>query len=95
MEALSVRRIGSAVLDLCYVAAGRLDGYWELKNYPWDLAAAGLIAREAGARVTNVFGDEDYLEEPCSIVAANVHIHPQMIKILEGARIVEVKSGQD
>ena len=49
-----VRRLGSAALDLCYVAAGRFDGFWELSLKPWDVAAGGLICEEAGARVTNV-----------------------------------------
>ena len=53
-----VRRIGSAALDLCYVACGRFDGYWELRVKPWDLAAGGLIASEAGATVTNLRGED-------------------------------------
>ena len=51
-----VRRLGSAALDLCYVAAGRFDGFWELILSPWDVAAGGLIASEAGAIVTNIDG---------------------------------------
>ena len=51
-----VRRMGSAALDLCYVAAGRFDGYWELTVKPWDVAAGGLVAEEAGAIVTNLDG---------------------------------------
>ena len=51
-----VRRLGSAALDLCYVAAGRFDGYWEVSLNAWDVAAGGLICEEAGARVTNVNG---------------------------------------
>ena len=55
-----VRRLGSAALDLCYVAAGRFDGYWELSLNPWDLAAGALIALEAGAVVTNLDGAKGY-----------------------------------
>lgn len=74
-----VRRLGSAALDLCYVAAGRFDGFWEISLKPWDVAAGGLIAEEAGALVTNVSGGADYLSSPQSIVAANPHLHPKML----------------
>jgi len=70
-----VRRLGSAALDLCYVAAGRVDGYWEVSVQPWDLAAGGLIAAEAGALVTNLQGGPDYLTPPCHILAANPTLH--------------------
>lgn len=76
-----VRRLGSAALDLCYIAAGRLDGYWELAVKTWDVAAGGLIAEEAGARVTNVKGNPNYCDLPVSIIAANPRLHQQ---ILEG-----------
>ena len=66
-----VRRLGSAALDLCYVAAGRLDGYWELSLRPWDLAAGGLVAEEAGARVTTLDGQPDYISPPCSLIAVH------------------------
>jgi myo-inositol-1(or 4)-monophosphatase len=78
-----VRRLGSAALDLCYVAAGRFDGFWELSLNPWDLAAGGLIASQAGAQVTTVAGGPDYLRPPCSILAANPKIHAQMLHVLE------------
>ncbi len=77
-----VRRLGSAALDLCFVAAGRFDGYWELRLKPWDVAAGGLIAAEAGAVVTNLRGGEDYLSPPQSILAANPAIHKQMLAVL-------------
>ena len=70
-----VRRLGSAALDLCYVAAGRFDGYWELSLKPWDLAAGILIAAEAGAKVTTVLGENDCLIPPCSVLAAPPVIH--------------------
>lgn len=56
-----VRRAGSAALDLCYVGAGRLDGYWEMALHPWDVGAGLLVAREAGARVTDFEGTDDVL----------------------------------
>jgi myo-inositol-1(or 4)-monophosphatase len=75
-----VRRLGSAALDLCYVACGRFDGFWELRLNPWDVAAGGLIAREAGAKVTNLTGGDDFISPPQSILAANPHIHPLMLR---------------
>jgi myo-inositol-1(or 4)-monophosphatase len=77
-----VRRLGSAALDLCYVAAGRFDGYWELSLKPWDLAAGALIALEAGARVTSVQGGAELLVPPYSVLAATPAIHRQMLATL-------------
>jgi len=57
-----VRRAGAAALDLCYVAAGRLDGFWEMGLQPWDLAAGTLIIREAGGMVTGLDGSEGFME---------------------------------
>ena len=78
-----VRRLGSAALDLCYVAAGRFDGFWEIRLNPWDVAAGGLIAQEAGALVTDLRGGQDYLTQPLSILAANPFIHTAMLAILK------------
>ena len=77
-----VRRLGSAALDLSYVAAGRFDGFWELALKPWDVAAGGLICEEAGARVTNVKGKADYISPPQSVVATTSGIHEHMLKEL-------------
>lgn len=77
-----VRRLGSAALDACYVAAGRFDGFWELALRPWDIAAAGLIAEESGARVTAVDGKPDYISTPQSILAAAPGIYEKMWKQL-------------
>jgi len=74
-----VRRLGSAALDLCYVAAGRFDGFWEMALKPWDVAAGGLICEEAGAFVTNVNGVRDYISPPQSVVAATPGIHSRML----------------
>ena len=73
-----VRRLGSAALDACWVAAGRFDGFWEIALSPWDVAAGGLIAEEAGAIVTNTRRGTDYLEAPQSIIAATPGIHAQI-----------------
>jgi myo-inositol-1(or 4)-monophosphatase len=77
-----VRRLGSAALDLCYVAAGRFDGYWELTLNAWDVAAGGLIAEQAGARVTNLNGSADYLSPPYSILAAAPGVYEAMREVL-------------
>lgn len=74
-----VRRLGSAALDLCYVATGRFDAFWEIRLGPWDVAAGGLIAQEAGAVVTNIHGDGDYMSPPQSIVASNRFIHTRVL----------------
>jgi len=78
-----VRRLGSAALDGCYVAAGRFDGFWELTLKPWDIAAAGLIAEEAGARVTATNGTADYISTPQSILAAAPGIHEKLLEQLK------------
>lgn len=80
-----VRRLGSAALDLCYVAAGRFDGFWEMALNPWDVAAGGLICEEAGARVTNVRGEADYISPPQSVLAAAPGIHARMLQELRDA----------
>jgi myo-inositol-1(or 4)-monophosphatase len=77
-----VRRLGSAALDLCYVAAGRFDGYWELSLKQWDIAAGSLIAAEAGAVVTTLAGGPDILTPPCSLITAPPVIHAKMLEIL-------------
>ncbi len=84
-EAQAVRRMGSAALDLCYVAAGRFDGYWEARIHPWDVAAGSVIVEEAGGRLTatdgspfDVFGGQ--------ILATNGAIHDAMAAVIARAR---------
>jgi myo-inositol-1(or 4)-monophosphatase len=77
-----VRRLGSAALDACWVAAGRFDGFWEIALNSWDVAAGGLIAEEAGARVTNIQNTPDYLSAPQSIIAATPSIHTSILEHL-------------
>lgn len=74
----AIRRPGAASLDLCYVACGRLDGFWELGLSPWDVAAGVLIIKEAGGNVTNIDSD-DYNFYKKDIIATNGKIH-QYIK---------------
>ena len=76
-----VRRLGSAALDLCYVSCGRFDGFWEENLKPWDTAAGILIAREAGARVTD-FGDRQYTLDSPQLLATNRRIHTEMLALL-------------
>jgi myo-inositol-1(or 4)-monophosphatase len=72
----SVRRIGSAALDFCYLASGRMDAYWEVALQPWDSAAGGLIAREAGAVVTAFDGDPNFLKPAYGVIVANPTLYP-------------------
>lgn len=74
-----VRRMGAAALDLCYIAAGRCDGYWEQTLRPWDFAAGALIAQEAGGCVTTLKGAADLFTPPYAILAGNPRIHAQMV----------------
>lgn len=80
--ARGVRRLGAAALDLCYLASGRADAYWEDQLKPWDTAAGVLIAREAGATVTNLSGT-DYVNGTDDLLASNGHIHAEMIALLQ------------
>jgi len=84
-RAQGVRRDGSAALNLCYLACGRLDGFWEMDLKPWDVAAGALIVAEAGGRVSDFSGGEleIYGNE---ILASNGLIHAEMIRVLRGAR---------
>ncbi|MDD8031774.1 MAG: inositol monophosphatase family protein [Acidobacteriota bacterium] len=81
LRAQAVRRCGSAALDLCYVACGRFDGYWEMKLKPWDLAAGVLIVKEAGGRVTD-FRGQAFEISTGEAVASNDRIHQAMLGIL-------------
>ncbi|MGD8794538.1 MAG: inositol monophosphatase family protein, partial [Anaerolineae bacterium] len=80
-----VRRAGTAVLDLAYVAAGRLDGYWEMHLNPWDWAAGWLLVEEAGGTVTDLEGNPWSLEKK-ALVASNGPLHDKLLSVLEGAR---------
>jgi len=81
LAARAVRRAGAAALDLAYVAAGRLDGFWECKLNPWDVAAGKLLVEEAGGTVTNYAG-EPYSITDHRILASNGRIQQEMLQIL-------------
>lgn len=80
--AQGLRRAGSAALDMVYVAAGRLDGYWELKVHVWDVAAAIVILQEAGGRVTTLDGQPITLARQFNVVSSNGRIHQQMLDVI-------------
>lgn len=86
-RAQAVRRIGSAALDLAYVAAGRFDGYWEAVIKPWDVAAGVLLVEEAGGHVTDLTGEPVSLSvAELNILATNGHLHTTMLETLAAAR---------
>jgi myo-inositol-1(or 4)-monophosphatase len=76
------RRPGSAALDLCYLAAGRLDGFWEFGLQPWDTAAGSLILREAGGLISSMTDDGDYMETG-NIIAGSPKVHQELEKLLK------------
>jgi myo-inositol-1(or 4)-monophosphatase len=80
-RARAVRRLGSAALDLCYVAAGRMDGFWEQDLKPWDVAAGILLVEEAGGRVSG-FSGAPFSPYGANIVASNGHLHQQMLDVI-------------
>jgi myo-inositol-1(or 4)-monophosphatase len=81
MKSRGIRRLGSAALDLCYVACGRLDGYWEKYLKVWDVSAGGLIVKEAGGKITNFY--EDHWDHTSGdIIASNGIIHSEIEKII-------------
>ncbi len=82
MEGQGVRRLGSAALDLAYVAAGRLDAYWEVFLNPWDKAAGVLLVQEAGGVITDFRNNPSNIYEPATL-ATNGKIHQKMIAVLE------------
>lgn len=82
LKAQNIRRDGSAVLNLCYTACGRFDGFWELKLNPWDTASGFLIIKEAGGRVTDFSGNRYNIYKK-EILASNGLIHNQMLRILK------------
>ena len=81
LAAQGIRRLGSAALDLCYVACGRFDGFWEQNLAPWDTAAGMVIVQEAGGALTD-FSGEPFTVEKKEILATNGHIHNEMTGLL-------------
>jgi myo-inositol-1(or 4)-monophosphatase len=84
-RARAVRRLGSAALDLCYVAAGRFEGFWEQHLKPWDVSAGALIVAEAGGRVTGMDGAV-FDPGAAHLVASNGHVHEEMLTVIREFR---------
>jgi myo-inositol-1(or 4)-monophosphatase len=84
-QARAVRRLGSAAIDLCYVAAGRMDGFWESDLKPWDIAGGALIVAEAGGRVTDITGGP-FTSRSGAVLATNGCLHDAMLAVIAGFR---------
>ena len=80
-ETAGIRRPGSAALDFAYVAAGRLDGFWELGLSVWDFAAGALLVEEAGGVVSDIGGGDRHLETG-NVICANVRLHGQIVNTI-------------
>ncbi len=85
-KGVPVRRLGSAAIDLCWVAAGRLDGFYEHKLEPWDSAAGKLMVEEAGGKVTDLEGNTFSIYQH-RILATNGKIHDEMVKVINGGSL--------
>lgn len=84
-DIIGVRRFGSAALDLCYVACGRVAGFWEFKLHPWDFAAGALIVQEAGGQVTDLQGAALPYDQTAYVVSSNGAIHTAMLEVLQSS----------
>src|SRR5882724_597343 len=84
-RARAVRRLGSAAIDLCYIAAGRMDGFWERDLKPWDIAGGALIVAEAGGRVTNMDGSA-FASRGRDVLATNGLLHGAMLEVIADFR---------
>ena len=85
-KGIPVRRFGSAAIDLCWVACGRFEGFYEHKLNAWDSAAGYIIVTEAGGKVTNLYGDKYDCYQP-GIVASNGLIHDELVRVVNGGTI--------
>src|SRR6185295_19672433 len=93
-QARAVRRLGSAAIDLCYVAAGRLDGFWESDLKAWDIAGGALIVAEAGGRITTMAGDP-FTSRGGHVLATNGHLHDVMLGVISSFRAGRARSPSD
>jgi myo-inositol-1(or 4)-monophosphatase len=84
-RARAVRRLGSAAIDLCYVAAGRIDGFWESDLKPWDIAGGALVVAEAGGRITNMDGSP-FASRGRHVLATNGPLHDEMLDVIRQFR---------
>jgi myo-inositol-1(or 4)-monophosphatase len=93
IRSFALRRPGAAVIDLCYVAAGRFDGFWEMRLHAWDVAAGSLIVTEAGGKVTDFRGQsfDIYSDE---MLASNGLIHDEMLQVMEEIQAKRLPAGR-
>jgi myo-inositol-1(or 4)-monophosphatase len=91
-QARAVRRLGSAAIDLCWVAAGRMDGFWETDLNPWDIAGGALIVSEAGGRVTTTDGSA-FTSRGGQVLASNGHLHAAMLDVIQTSRRPSAAAG--
>jgi myo-inositol-1(or 4)-monophosphatase len=89
----AVRRLGSAAIDLCYVAAGRLDGFWEMQLNPWDISAGALLVSEAGGTVTDLAG-APFESRRGEIIASNGRIHTRMVETIQSVPRGDLETGR-
>lgn len=82
-QGIPIRRMGSAAIDLCYVAAGRFDGFWEISLKPWDFAAGQLIVEESGGKVSTITGEPLKVFHPSSVLASTPHIYSSLFNQLK------------
>jgi myo-inositol-1(or 4)-monophosphatase len=92
--ARAIRRDGAAALDICYVAAGRMDGFWEERLKPWDALAAALVLEEAGGRVSRFDGAPLELTTD-EVLATNGKVHEAMLRVIAEDRAAQTREAQD
>ncbi len=92
-RARAVRRLGSAAIDLCYVAAGRMDGFWESDLKPWDIAGGALIVAEAGGTVTDLEGGA-FSSRSRQVLASNGRLHDAMLAVIRERRRPGLSGGR-
>ena len=90
-----LRRAGAAALDLAYLSAGWLDGYWEYKLNPWDIAAGGLILNEAGGTLTDDTGEDEWLERGTVVASSSLALHRSMIAMLSSVSAPDEQSDDE
>lgn len=83
MRCADVRRTGSAAIDLANVAAGRIDGFFEMRLSPWDIAAGYILIKEAGGVMTDASGNDIDLSAPTSVVAGSVYVHKDILSLIQ------------
>jgi myo-inositol-1(or 4)-monophosphatase len=93
-RAQAVRRLGSAALDLCYVAAGRFEAFWEQHLKPWDVCAGALIVEEAGGRITGTDGSP-FATAAAHLVASNGKIHDEVLTVIRECRAARAHARTD